>query len=220
MNATFILFLIPLATVLRPLGGVGLAMLGVVGSVVPLPGSVEALAIVLAARQRELWWYYALTATVGSVVGGCVPYTVGWGGGTQLLARRFSHKHAELWAKRLHAWGFGAVALSGLLPPPLPATPVLLAAGAVHYPRRRFIAALTLGRMVRFSLLTILAAIYGRAAVRFVYRFLVPMIVVTAVATVAYAGFTWFRRRKSACPDTPISDIASGLLGNRTFQGD
>jgi hypothetical protein len=43
-------------------------------SVIPLPGSMDVLTIILSARKQELWIYYALMATIGSVIGGYVTY--------------------------------------------------------------------------------------------------------------------------------------------------
>jgi hypothetical protein len=57
------------------LGGLGFIPLGLLdNSVIPLPGSMDVLTIVLAARKQELCLYYALTATIGSVIGGYVTY--------------------------------------------------------------------------------------------------------------------------------------------------
>ncbi len=56
------------------LGGLGLILLGLAdNSLVPLPGSVDALTIVLAASNKEWWWVYAITATIGAVIGGSSP---------------------------------------------------------------------------------------------------------------------------------------------------
>lgn len=206
-GATCIATALPFAGILRPLGGIGLALLGIVGSVVPLPGSVEALAVVLAARHRELWWYYTLAATAGSVAGGCIPYSLGWKGGTQLLIRRLSPRQAELWTERLRAWGFGAVAASGLLPPPLPATPVLLAAGAIHYSRRRFITALAVGRAVRFGLLVLLAATHGRKAIELVEHYLLPLMLISLAVTAGYAVYSkYFAGRRGALPEGSVEE--------------
>src|SRR6185437_15132940 len=55
------------------LGGLGFIPLGLLdGSVIPLPGSMDVLTIILSARKPDLWLYYALTATIGSVIGGYV----------------------------------------------------------------------------------------------------------------------------------------------------
>src|SRR2546423_10915857 len=47
------------------LGGIGLIPLGLLdNSVVPLPGSMDVATILLAARDKRLWFYYAAMATI------------------------------------------------------------------------------------------------------------------------------------------------------------
>ena len=48
--------------------------------------------------------------------------------------------------------------------------PFLLAAGAMQYPVRKFLAALTLGRAVRYTILAYLSARYGQDIITFVAR--------------------------------------------------
>jgi len=48
------------------LGGPGLIPLGVLdSSVIPIPGSVDIVTVILAAHEKNLWPYYALMATLG-----------------------------------------------------------------------------------------------------------------------------------------------------------
>jgi len=157
------------------LGGVGLVLLGLAdSSVVPLPGSMDVLTIYLAARHPNLWWYYAFTATVGAVAGGYVTYALARKGGKGAFERKLSKKRAAKVFQRFERWGFGAVALPALLPPPFPIVPFLLAAGAMQYSRKRFVAALALGRAVRFTIVAGLGAVYGRHIVRFFSRYYKP----------------------------------------------
>src|SRR5438552_4736359 len=58
-------------------------------SVIPLPGSMDVLTIILSARKQELWLYYALMATIGSVIGGYVTYRLARKGGKYTLGRTF-----------------------------------------------------------------------------------------------------------------------------------
>ena len=166
-------------TWLRHLGGVGLILLGIAdSSVVPLPGSMDVLTIYLAARHHQLWWYYALMATVGAVVGGYITYSLARKGGKEAFEHKMSSKKAAKVFERFERWGFGAVAVPALLPPPFPIVPFLLAAGAMQYSRKKFIAALALGRAVRFTIVAGLGAIYGRHIVRFFSRYYKPALFV------------------------------------------
>jgi membrane protein YqaA with SNARE-associated domain len=160
---------------LRHLGGVGLVLLGLAdNSIIPLPGSMDILTIVLAAHHSRLWWYYAFMATVGAVIGGYITYGLARRGGKQAFERKLSKKTAEKVFKRFERWGFFAVAVPAILPPPFPIVPFLLAAGALQYSRRKFVLALALGRGVRFTIVAGLGAIYGRHIVRFFSRYYTP----------------------------------------------
>jgi membrane protein YqaA with SNARE-associated domain len=160
---------------LRHLGGVGLVLLGLAdNSIIPLPGSMDILTIVLAAHHSRLWWYYAFMATVGAVIGGYITYGLARRGGKQAFERKLSKKTAEKVFKRFERWGFFAVAVPAILPPPFPIVPFLLAAGALQYSRRKFVLALALGRGVRFTIVAGLGAIYGRHIVRFFSRYYKP----------------------------------------------
>ena len=160
---------------LRHLGGVGLVLLGLAdNSVVPMPGSMDVLTIFLAAHQRHLWWYYAFMATVGSVIGGYITYGLARKGGKEAFERKLSKRRANKVFKRFERWGFFAVAVPALLPPPFPIVPFLLAAGALQYSRKKFVAALALGRGVRFTIVAGLGAMYGRHIVRFFSQYYKP----------------------------------------------
>lgn len=84
------------------------------------PGSMDVLTIVLSARHGELWFYYALMATIGSVIGGYVTYRLARKGGKETLARKFPRRKLEKIHKIFARWGFGAIAIPALLPPPAP----------------------------------------------------------------------------------------------------
>jgi membrane protein YqaA with SNARE-associated domain len=145
------------------LGALGFIPLGLIdSSVIPLPGSMDVLTIVLAARDAKLWPYYAVTATVGSVLGGFVTYRLARKGGKESLARKVSAKTLKRVYGIFERWGFAAIAIPALLPPPMPLVPFVLAAGAMQYSVKKFLLAMTVGRIVRYMILAYLAARYGR----------------------------------------------------------
>jgi membrane protein YqaA with SNARE-associated domain len=170
------------------LGGLGFIPLGLLdNSVIPLPGSMDVLTIFLSARKEQLWFYYASMATAGSVIGGFVTYRLARKGGKETLARRFPPRKLEKVYKIFGRWGLGAVAIPALLPPPVPMLPFLFAAGTMQYPARKFLFALTLGRLVRYTLLAFLAARYGRQILTFISQHAHPalFIVVGLIVTLA-----------------------------------
>ena len=185
------------------LGGLGFIPLGLLdNSVIPLPGSMDVLTIFLSARHEQLWLYYASMATAGSVIGGFVTYRLARKGGKETLARRFPPKKLEKVYKIFERWGLGAIAIPALLPPPVPMLPFLFAAGTMQYPLRKFLFALTLGRIVRYTLLAFLAARYGREILAFISQHGHPgiFVVVGLIATTAAVLFLIFAGKRQERP--------------------
>ena len=187
---------------LRRLGGVGLVVLGVAdNSVIPLTGSMDVLTIYLAARHRQTWPYYALMATLGAVIGGYITYALARKGGKQAMERKLSKRRAAKVYRTFERWGFWAVAVPALLPPPFPFVPFLIAAGALQYSREKFLGALTLGRLVRYSMVAGLGALYGTHIVRFFSRYYKPALIILIGLAVVGGMLTliqYFRWKKSS----------------------
>jgi len=169
------------------LGGLGFIPLGLIdSSVIPLPGSMDVLIIVLSAHKQELWLYYALMATLGSVMGGYVTYQLARKGGKETLERKFRARTLEKVYSIFGRWGFGAIAIVALVPPPAPMVAFMLAAGAMRYSVKKFLLALTLGRIVRYSLLAFLAARYGRHVLTIISQHGHPVLI-AVIAPIAAA---------------------------------
>ena len=173
------LLAVPIWRRLRHLGGVGLVLLGVAdNSVIPLTGSMDVLTIWFAARHSEPWPYYALMATLGAVIGGYITYSLARKGGKETMERKLSKRRAAQVCRAFARWGFGAVAIPALMPPPFPFVPFLLAAGAMQYSRGKFLVALTLGRGVRYSIVAALGFRYGNHILRFFSRYYKPAVAI------------------------------------------
>lgn len=173
------------------LGGPGLILLGLLdNSVIPVPGSMDALTIVLAAHQRQLWPYYALMATAGAVLGGYVTFRLARKQGKDLLERKMKHG----WMKKIYdmfqKWGFGAIAIPAVLPPPVPMVPFLVVAGATNYPTEKFLAALTVGRAARYTALAYLTSVYGRQILRLFSQYGLPILYVLIGLAIISAALT------------------------------
>ncbi len=181
-------------------GGPGLIALGLLdNSVVPLPGSMDAATILLAAARRDLWWYYAVMATVGGVLGGYLTYRLGVKGGEETLEKKLSKKRAKQARAIFERYGFWSVAVSALCPPPMPIVPILIVAGALKYPWKNFLAALTLGRGVRYTLLAYLGQHYGKHIVRWMAQYYQPLLytlIGLSVSASLVALYYWWRYKR------------------------
>lgn len=185
---------------IRHLGGLGLILLGVLdNSFVPVPGSLDALTIVLAAREHKWWPYYAAMATVGSLIGGYLTYRLAQKEGKDKLEKRVPRDKMQKVERIFRKWGFAAVVTVALLPPPAPMVPFLLSAGAAQYPRKKFISALAIGRGIRYFVLAFLASIYGGVILHMMSHHVNVIIVVGAVfvgAGIAAVLYLRYRRKR------------------------
>lgn len=185
------------------LGGPGLVLLGVADNApfISAPaGSVDICVIVLAAQRHDWWAYYAFMATVGEVVGGYLAYRLAEKGGQETLEKRIGRPRAETLYRRFEKHGGITVFTGSILPPPFPFTSVLMAAGVMQYPHKRFLPALAAGRAVRFFGVAYLGTIYGQQVIRFFsqrYQTMLYLLIALGVAATigALVYFKWYRHR-------------------------
>jgi membrane protein DedA with SNARE-associated domain len=64
-----------------------------------------------------------------------------------------------------------AVAIPAILPPPMPLSPFVLAAGALHMSLRKFMIAFTASRAIRHTIAVLLGIRYGKAVLHLWFRF-------------------------------------------------
>jgi membrane protein YqaA with SNARE-associated domain len=189
------------------LGGPSLILLGLAdNSLIPMPGSTDIVTILLAAHHRNLWVYYAMMATAGAVLGGYLTYRMARKGGKETLEKRFSKRKTDKIYAIFSRWGFAAVAIPAILPPPFPIVPMLLAAGAMQYPTRKFLTALAVGRGIRFTILAYLGVRYGRHIVKFFALYYWPTLLVLIAFSVLgglYGLFEYRRGQQTSGPETP-----------------
>jgi membrane protein YqaA with SNARE-associated domain len=149
-------------------GGIGLVPLAILDSS-PLPtfGSLDILTAYLSARHSDLWLYYASMATLGAMIGSYLTYKLGQKTGLAWIEKKFGARRSHQVQYALERWGSGAIFVSTVSPPPCPTSMFLLAAGAFGYKLRKFFLTVFLGRAIRYGLLTLIAAHYGRRIVRY-----------------------------------------------------
>ncbi len=175
-------------------------------SVIPAPGSFDALLIVLSAAHRDLWWYYALMATAGSVFGAWPSFQLGRRGGEEAIEKRLGARRSKKIFAAFQRWGFWSMLVGALAPPPMPASAFILTAGALRYPWPRFLLAWTIGRLLRFGLVAWITYRYGSHIFgwfRGYYRPALWTVGVLGVATGAAALWFYVRERRRRAAERP-----------------
>ena len=189
------------------LGGLGLVLLGFAdNSPIPLPGSMDALTIILAAQQPGWWPYYAVMATIGGMAGGYMTFAVGRKGGKESLEKKIPKKKIDKIFKRFQKQGFWSLFIPGLLPPPVPYSPFLLAAGALKYSPRKFLLAVGLARAIRYTALAYLGSMYSKQIFGFFHEYYQPLLwILIGLAVVGGAALLWWtvKRKREGKPVIP-----------------
>ncbi len=136
----------------------------------PVPGVTDIMLVVFAA-QKSNWILLILLATAGSAIGGYLSYEVGHAGGMQFLEKHIPariFKNIREWMEK-HA--ILAIALPAVLPPPMPLSPFVLAAGALKMSKKKFITIFTVSRAARHAFAVWLGIYYGRHVLHLWSRF-------------------------------------------------
>ena len=147
------------------LGAPGLVVISLLdGSPIPLPipGSADLLLLLLCAQPRSHPVWLALATVVASVVGGYLTWATGRKGGEAMLHHFAPKRMVKPVTRWMKSHGSGTIAVSALLPPPIPLLPLLLGAGALGASRRQFLIAFSLARTVRYGFVAWVGATYGR----------------------------------------------------------
>jgi len=150
-------------------GLIGLGALGLFGialmdaSSIPLPGGPDVVVMALAHQNHAMALAYVIAAIAGSTIGSLLPYYIGCKGG-QAALKRFSPKKRARVEDLINRYDIWALLLAAVLPPPFPLKLFLVSAGAFRVRLWRFVAAMAIGRGVRFALEGWMAVNYGEQA--------------------------------------------------------
>lgn len=181
------------------LGGPGVFLIAFLdSSFLSFPEVTDVLIIVLVMEHPAWMLWYATLATLGSVIGSYILYRLARRGGEGFLKKRVSEKTAARALSVFERFGFLAVAVPSILPPPVPFKLFVLAAGAAGMRQSAFLVAVTVGRGVRYFGEALLALWYGRRALDFMtnHAHTISIGLVVLVAIVGGGWVFWSRRNR------------------------
>jgi membrane protein YqaA with SNARE-associated domain len=184
-------------------GGLGLLVLGILdSSFLFAPWGNDLLVVALTVRHPDdaHMLYYAAMSTVGSVLG-CLLIDVTLRPlGEKGLEKYLSARRLKRVRSKVRDKVGRALAIASLVPPPFPFTGFVMAASALQYSRKRLLAIVGVTRMIRFTVLGVLALRFGERILKWsekpiVQELLVGLIIVCTVGSVV-SVYGWIRRRR------------------------
>ena len=155
-------------------------------SLLSLPEINDYLVIARCFTHPRAVIFFLLFASTGSVLVCLLLYTILQRGGLAVLHRRFRLEHIQRVERAYARFGILALAIPALLPPPMPFKIFVATAGALQFPRRRFLITILLARSVRYYTEGVLAVYYGRRVLQFLQDN--GLMIVTAVFAVCLAA--------------------------------
>ena len=187
----------------------GLVLMGALDSslVFFLPLGIDVAVIALAARKPELFWLYAILATVGSLIGAVLTFWIGKKVGEHGLTRLIKPSRLERVRNRISRHAGVSVAALAIIPPPFPFTAFVLASGAIGANPWTFFTTLATVRAVRFLAEAGLAAIYGRRILTWmqssVFEAIVGVLIALALGGTIVSGIAVLRSTRKPRTQEP-----------------
>jgi membrane protein YqaA with SNARE-associated domain len=178
------------------LGAPGLFLVAFLdSSFLSLPEISDLLVVYMVTQHKPRLAVYVLAATGGSIAGCLVMYYIGRKGGEALVRKRFASANVERAMGSFQRHGMMAVLIPSLLPPPAPFKVFVVLAGVAGISTSKFVAAVAIGRGIRFLALGLLAVKYGDRAMAYMHEnaLAASLIAVGLLAAVFVVFQVWTR---------------------------
>ena len=178
-------------------GPFGLFTIAFLDSVmIPMPGGVDAVLLLLAASRPAWMLIYVAAATVGSTLGCVVLYRISQRAGKRALSR-FSESKQKRVKDLIDRYDVMSVLVASLLPPPFPFKLFVVSSGVFRLNIIRFTLAIAAGRTFRYLLEGYLAAYYGDHAKDILSRYYPTIGITLAVLVIVFFVARTFMRHSA-----------------------
>jgi membrane protein YqaA with SNARE-associated domain len=182
-------------------GGLGLFALTLLdASFLFIPFGPDLLVVAMVARDHEMAPIYAQIATAGSIAGCAIIDAVSRKEGGMGLERLLSRRRVRSVTKRVRKSAPWALSVASVMPPPFPFTPIVIAASALQYPRKKLLTVVGIGRLARYLMEALLGIYFGRRLVEIsrskgVELVITSLIVISLVGSVV-TSYKWIKKSK------------------------
>jgi uncharacterized membrane protein YdjX (TVP38/TMEM64 family) len=136
--------------VLVALGPLGILVLALVDSAVPVAGVFDVLIAVVAAQRPTIGWWCAASAVAGSTAGNYIMFEAARRGGRRYLERATESPRGGRFRAWFERYGLITVFIPALSPFPMPLKLFVISAGALGAGTRAFLIVVVLARTLRY----------------------------------------------------------------------
>lgn len=167
-------------------------------SLLSLPEINDYLVVGRCYKYPSAAFYFPLFAATGSVIGCNLLYSIVRRGGQAVLRKRFKLHSIKRVERAYERFGFLAIGIPAILPPPLPFKIFVATAGALEYPRWKFLLTVMIARSFRYYVEGILAVFYGRRVLLFLKDN--GLVIISIVASLVLIGgmvYVFVNRRRN-----------------------
>jgi membrane protein YqaA with SNARE-associated domain len=188
-------------------------------SLLSLPEINDYLVVARCYSDPKSVFYFPLFAAAGSVLGCLLLYSIMRRGGQAVMRRRFSAENIARVEKAYARFGFLALAVPALLPPPMPFKIFVATAGALEYPRWRFVLTIMIARSVRYFVEGALAVFYGERVIEFMK--VNGLYIVSGAASLVVIGVgVYVVARRVRAPRRSAVEVAEAKAGGVKMEGE
>ncbi len=152
---------------LKPLGIWGVAGFAAVDAAF-LGMPLDAIVAGYSYADPKRFLLYAAMGAAGSTLGSIIIYWIGYKGGEVLLVKRIGQQRFDKIRASFERHEFWAIMLPSMLPPPTPFKLFVLSAGVAEMRFTHFLAAIFFGRLLRFSIVSLVVIRYGPEILGFI----------------------------------------------------
>ena len=179
---------------------------------------VDAIVATYVYQDRKRFLFYVVMASLGSALGSIPLYIIGYLGGEKVLRKRISEERFQKIHQSFDQHEFWALMFPGMLPPPMPFKIFVLGAAVFEMQFSHFLAAIFLGRFVRFLLLSGLTLYFGPQIVQLVGKLFKQHFYWALAALIAIGVLVWLVRR-SRKTKRDISPQAENTSNSQPLSG-
>ena len=166
------------------LGEIGLFILSIL-ELIFFPIPPDAVLVPLSLLNPNLSFFYALIASIGSVIGACISFNLGKSGRKLSFVRNVLKKeNVRKVEKYFKKHGYFAVGIAAFTP--FPDNVLSIASGILRLNLTKFLFALFLGRASRFFLEALFIFFFGEKILEAIFQFEILIIIIAAALILGY----------------------------------